>query len=54
MLGWLWDWLWWLAWYALVAGGWLAWWRAHARARRLQDELTLMAHSWRYAANKRG
>lgn len=38
MLGWLLDWLGWLAWYALVAGGWLCWWRANRRAAQLERE----------------
>lgn len=38
MLGWLWDWLMWLAWYAVFLGGWFAWWRAHCRAQRLERE----------------
>jgi hypothetical protein len=53
MLGWLLDWGWWLGWYAVVAGGWLAWWRAHQRANRLDRELTVMAQSLRYTANYR-
>lgn len=38
MLGWAWDWLWWLAWYGVVVGGWLCWWAAHRRAARLERE----------------
>lgn len=38
MLGWAWDWLLWLGWYAVVGGGWLAWWKAHCRAARLERE----------------
>ena len=49
----MWDWLVWLVWYGLMASGWLCWWRAHQTARRLDHELTVMAHSWRYAANKK-
>jgi hypothetical protein len=48
MLTWIWDWLLWLGWYALVLGGWLAWFRAHARAERLDRELTRLAHSLHY------
>jgi hypothetical protein len=53
MLAWVWDWLWWLAWYALVAGGWLAWFRAHQRAERLDRELTVMANALRYRERSR-
>jgi hypothetical protein len=38
MLAWAWDWLWWLAWYALVLGGWFGWARATRRANRLERE----------------
>jgi hypothetical protein len=48
MLTWIWEWLWWLGWYALVLGGWFAWVRAHLRAERLERDLTHMAHSLRY------
>ena len=51
MLGWVVDWLWWLAWYGVVAGGWWCWWRAHVRAERLDRELTVMASSLRYRAD---
>lgn len=47
---WLLDWLWWLAWYGLVAGGYLCWWKAHCRANRLNRELTRLAYSLRYTA----
>jgi hypothetical protein len=53
MLAWAWDWLWWLAWYAVVAGGWLAWFRAHQRAERLDRELTVMANALRYRERTR-
>lgn len=46
------NWLLWAGWYALVAGGWLCWFAAHQRAERLRKELTVMAHSWRYATRK--
>ena len=53
MLRWLWNTLWAVGWYVLVASGWVCWWRAHQTARRLDHELRVMAHSWRYAANKK-
>jgi hypothetical protein len=52
MIAWAWDWLLWLAWYGLLVGGWLAWWRAHRKAAQLDHELTVMASSWRYATRK--
>jgi hypothetical protein len=53
MLAWLWDGLLWLAWYGVVVGGWLAWFRAHQRAERLDRELTAMAHALRYRERSR-
>lgn len=41
MGAWAWDWLLWLAWYAVVLGGWGAWFRAHQRAARLERERDL-------------
>jgi hypothetical protein len=38
MLAWVWDWLWWVAWYVVVMSGWLCWWAAHRRAERLERE----------------
>jgi hypothetical protein len=52
MIRWLWGWTLTLGWYALMLGGWLCWFMAHRRAAQLQHELTVMAHSWRYAARK--
>jgi hypothetical protein len=53
MLAWLWDWLGWLGWYALVLGGWWGWFRAHQRAGRLDRELTRLAHALRYTDRSR-
>lgn len=53
MLRWLWNGLLTVGWYALIAGGWLCWFKAHARAERLDRQLTAMAHSWRYAARQK-
>lgn len=49
MLGWLLDWLLWLLWWALVCGGWYGWLRARYQVRRLESELTRLAHALRYA-----
>lgn len=49
----MWDWILWLGWYGVLGGLWLAWWRAHSKAARLERELTVMASSLRYAANQR-
>jgi hypothetical protein len=38
VLAWAWDWLLWLAWYAVVTGGWLCWVRANRRAARMERE----------------
>lgn len=48
MLSWLWE----IGWYALLVGGWLCWLVAHQRAEKLERQLAVMAHSWRYAARK--
>lgn len=42
-----------VGWYALVAGGWLCWWKAHQTAQRLDRELTLMAKALRYPQDGR-
>lgn len=52
MLRWLWSWLLSVGWYVVLASGWWCWWKAHGRAQDLDRQLTVMAHSWRYAARK--
>lgn len=52
MLRWILSTLWTVGWYALVCGGWVCWWRARSRAQELDRQLTVMAHSWRYATRK--
>ena len=53
MLRWLWSWVGELGWYALIAGGWVCWFKAQARAKDLDRQLTAMAHSWRYTARQK-
>lgn len=53
MLAWAWDVLWWLAWYALACGGWIAGGFAQHRANRLDRELTFLASRLRYPAWQR-
>lgn len=52
MIRWLSAWLLTVGWYALLAGGWVCWFKAHQRAERLDRELTVMASSLRYTTRK--